>query len=198
MEVLPAFVVVAAAMVWLWLRDSGKQVTSDEPQREGADAPSPRAAEGHSGHIRLAWRDRARAPEASGLDVLDPNTGQPIDERDTRLDSQPFEVVDVVDVDPAAVRRGDVAPGVVLLVQRPDAPAGADVEFRTADTGERIGRLTPQQAPRVATLMDQGRRLESMVVRHQPRQSPAGLQALIAERGVLPPVPAEPDTPDRG
>lgn len=196
MEVLPAFVILAAAVVWLWLRDSGKQVASDEPDREGSDAPSPRSAEEHSGHLQLAWRDPTAA--TPGLAVLDPDTGQPIDEGRARLESEPFEVVDVVDVDPTALRRGEVEPGVVLLVQRGAAPSGAEVEFRTADAGERVGRLAPHRARQVAALMEAGRRLESMVVRHQARSSRSDLHALVAERGVLPPVPDPPRARDPG
>lgn len=196
MEVLPAFVILAAAVVWLWLRDSGKQVASDAPHREGSDAPSPRSAEGHSGHLQLAWRDPTAA--TPGLAVLHPDTGQPIDEGRVRLESEAFEVVEVVDVDPAARHRGDVEPGVVLLVQRAVAPSGSEVEFRTADTGEQVGRLAPQRASQIASLMEAGRRLESMVVRHQARSSRSDLHVLVAERGVLPPVPDQPRARDSG
>lgn len=189
MEVLPGLALVIVVVVWLWLREPDKQVTADRVEREGADVPSPRASEGHSGHVELAWREPASEDGSGGLRALDPATGEPIDER-ARLESQRFEVVDVVDVEPAALSRGDLEPGVVLLVERSAEEGDAEVEFKTADAGEPIGRLTGARARRLATLLEEGRRLESMVLRQSVADTDGpGLEVLVAERGVLPPVP---------
>lgn len=190
MEVLPGLAVVVVVLVWLWLREPNKQVAADRVEREGADVPSPRASEGHSGHVELAWREPASDDGSGGLRALDPATGEAIDEGRARLESQRFEVVDVVDVEPAALRRGDLEPGVVLLVEPSAQEAAAEVEFKTADAGEPIGRLTGARARRLATLLEEGRRLESMVLRQRWADAAGpGLEVLVAERGVLPPVP---------
>lgn len=192
MEVLPGLAVVIVVVVWLWLREPDKQVTADRVEREGADVPSPRASEGHSGHVELAWREPASDDGSGELRVLDPATGEPIDEGRARLESQRFEVVDVVDVEPAALRRGDLEPGVVLLVEPSAQEADTEVEFKTADAGEPIGRLTGGRARRLATLLEEGRRLESMVLRQSVADTDGpGLGVLVAERGVLPPVPGK-------
>lgn len=189
-EVLPGLAVVIVVLVWLWLREPDKQVTADCVEREGADVPSPRASEGHSGHVELAWRKPASDDGSGALRALDPATGEPIDEGRARLESQRFEVVDVVDVEPAALRRGDLEPGVVLLVEPCAQEADAEVEFKTADADEPIGRLTGARARRLATLLEEGRRLESMVLRQRwAEEAGPGLEVLVAERGVLPPVP---------
>lgn len=199
MEVLPGVAVVIVALVWLWLREPRKQVTSGNVEREGADVPSPRASEGHSGYLALAWLEPTAADENPGLQVLDPATGEPIDEGRARLESQPYEVVDVVDVDPAPLRQGELEPGVVLLVQRSVQEAEAEVEVETADTGEPIGRLAAPREQRIASFLDEGHRLESMVLR-QPRAGAAesNLRVLVTERGVLPPVPDKSSARDSG
>lgn len=199
MEVLPGVAVVIVALVWLWLREPRKQVTSGNVEREGADVPSPRASEGHSGYLELAWLEPTAADENPELQVLDPATGEPIDEGRARLESQPYEVVDVVDVDPAPLRQGELEPGVVLLVQRSVQETEAEVELETADTGEPIGRLAAPREQRIASFLDEGRRLESMVLR-QPRAeaAEANLRVLVTERGVLPPVPHKSSARDSG
>lgn len=194
MEVLPGLAVVIVVLVWLWLREPNKQVTAGRVEREGADVPSPRASEGHSGHVELAWREPASDDDSGGLRVLDPANGGPVDTGGTRLESQPFEVVDVADVEPAALRRGDLEPGVVLLLEQSAQEANTEVEFRTADAGEPVGRLTGARAARIATLLEEGRRLETMVLRRsRAGTARPGLEVLVAERGVLPPVPDKPD-----
>lgn len=199
MEVLPGVAVLIVALVWLWLREPHKPATSGTVQREGADVPSPRATEGHSGHLELAWFQPTSADDGPGLQVLDPATGEPIDEGRARLESQPYEVVDVVDVEPAPLRRGELEAGVVLLVARSAQELEAGVELQTADAGEAIGRVADPRSRRIASLLDEGHRLESMVVR-QPRADAAEpkLEVLVAERGVLPPVPSKSDARDSG
>lgn len=78
MEVLPGLAVVTVVVVWLWLRQPNKQVAAERVEREGADVPSPRASEGHSGHVELAWwREPASDDGSGGLRALDPATGEP-------------------------------------------------------------------------------------------------------------------------
>lgn len=199
MEVLPGVAVVIVALVWLWLREPEKQVTSGSVQREGADVPSPRASEGHSGHLELAWREPTAAADSPGLQLLDPATGEPIDEGRARLESQRYEVVEVVDVEPAPLRRGELEPGVVLLMERSVQGPEAEVELETADAGEVIGRVAAPRGREIASLLDEGHRLESMVLR-QPRVDVAepNLEVLVAERGVLPPVPHKSNARDDG
>lgn len=201
MEVLPGAAVVIVALIWLWLREPKKQVTSGSVQREGADAPSPRATEGHSGHLELAWLEPTAADDTPGLQARDPATGEPIDEGRARLESQPYEVLDAVDVEPAPLRRGELEPGVVLLVERSVQEPEGGVELQTADAGETIGRVAPPRGRHIAGLLDEGHRLESMVLRQPKAQTEAverNLEVLVAERGVLPPVPHKSDARDSG
>lgn len=187
MEVLPAFVVVLVGLAWLWARHRRKQVTAPVPQRGGADAPSPRE-EGRSEHLALRW---AGSDGGQGLRPHDPATGEPVDEERARLESDRFEVADVVDVDVGALRRDAVEPGVPVLVQRPGERRDA-VEVRAADTGDELGRLASAPARRIGEQMARGRRVEGLVLRERPGSDGPSVAVLVTDRGVLPPVPDAP------
>lgn len=194
MEVLPALVVLVIAVVFLWLRYRDKQVAAEGPERGRASAPSPRDLEGHSGYVELVWdTPPGEGANGSGLRLHDPATGEEIDESAVRLPSDRFEVVGLVDARPEALERGDVVAGVPVRIERPDDATDATIEVRAGGSGELLGLVDPARATDLASSMDAGRRLEGLALRVAPSAGAgSAVDVLLADRGVLPPVPDEP------
>lgn len=197
MEVLPALVVLAIALAFLWVRHRNKQVTASQPERGRASAPSPRDVDGHSGYLEAYWEPgSAAAGPAAALRLRDPGTGEELDGRTVRLPDARFEVVDVTRVDADALARAVVEPSVPVVVHRPDRGPDDRVEIRAGDSGEVVGSLDPADGRRIGSMMDRGRRLEGLVLRGATNDGVASseaLRVLVADRGVVPPVPDRPE-----
>lgn len=197
MEVLPALVVLAIALAFLWVRHRNKQVTASQPERGRASAPSPRDTDGHSGYLEAYWEPGpAAAGPAAALRLRDPGTGEELDGRAARLPDARFEVVDVTSVDADALARAAVAPGVPVVVHRPDDGPDDRVEIRAGDSGDVVGSLDPADGRRIGSMMDGGRRLEGLVLQGAADDAATpsqGLRVLVADRGVVPPVPEQPE-----